>query len=312
MKKILILLILTLVLVGCTGTGKEEPTAGKAFIGGTNGIGIAFVDTEPPAEVLDDGQQTFRITLLLTNSGEYTIPSGNILASLSGISKEAFNLNSLNVRSNFDLERARKDRTQVTPGAIEELSFGDAKYLPNLPADFFTELRADVCYDYKTEAITGVCLKKNLLQRNPDDNCAVDNQAVKVENSGGPIQIANVRQRPISGNKLSVTFDVTNSGAGKVYKPGTFTDVCTSNDMNENVVVVELSSPTGKYPINCRRFTNTNSGEAKLVNNVKSVTCEIDTSGLQEATFEDLLLISTKYVYRQAVGVPITIRNSAY
>src|SRR3989338_333815 len=107
MKKILLLVFLALILAGCKGGTEDTQAADKAFIGGTNGISIAFVDTEPPTEVLDDGQQVFRMTLLLSNLGEYTIPSGKILASLSGISREAFNLASLNVRSNFDLERAR-------------------------------------------------------------------------------------------------------------------------------------------------------------------------------------------------------------
>jgi len=312
MKRIAILILLALFLAGCANTDDKDTTTGKAFIGGTEGITLAFVGTEPPAEVLDDGQQTFFITMLLTNNGEYTIPAGKIIASLSGISKEAFNLATLNIKSNFDLERARKERDQTTPGAIEELNFGEAKYKPDLPADFFTEIRADVCYDYETSAISSLCLKKNLLQKNDEDNCAVDNAQSKFENSGGPIQITSIRQRPVSGNKLSVTFDIMNQGPGKVYKPGTFIDVCTSNDINENVVVVELSSPTSKFPINCRRFIDASTGEVRLVNGIKTVTCEIDTSGLQEATFADILLIKARYVYRQAISTPVTIRNAAF
>src|SRR3989344_331452 len=128
-KRLVVILGLLLLVSACAGLTKgADKGSDSAFVGGTKALSIAFAAEEPPAKVLDDDQEEFFITLLLKNEGEFTIPSGRILASLSGISKEAFSLNSLNVKSDFDLERVRKDRDLLSAGGIEELSFGMAKY----------------------------------------------------------------------------------------------------------------------------------------------------------------------------------------
>ena len=312
MKKRLVLFIsLVFLLAGCTGLSKgTDQSSDSAFVGGTKALSLAFAGDEPPAKVLDDNQEEFFITLLLKNEGEFTIPKGRILASLSGISKEAFSLNSLNVKSDFDLERVRKDRDLLSAGGIEELSFGMAKYKSDLPADFDTDIRANVCYDYETQAVASICLKKNPLERGDEDSCLVDNQAVKVENSGAPVQVVGFRQRPTSGSKILVSFDVSNKGIGKAYSPSTFTDVCKEMEDNADMIEVSLSSSSGNMKISCSKFGNSNKGIVRLVNNIKTVSCDIDTSGIQDISYQDFLIVKMRYMYRDLISVPITIEDA--
>lgn len=314
MKKRLLLFVFLIVLAGCASlTRTQQPESEGAFVGGTQGLSMSFVEGEPPARVLDDGQEVFFITLMLRNEGEFTVPTGRIISSLSGISQDAFALKSLDAKSDFVLESKSKSRDATLPGGQEEISFGEAKYKPDLPADFPIDLRADICYDYQTEAVTSICLKKNVLARDElEDNCMIDNPSLKVENSGGPIQISNVNERPGGNNKVRVSFDVSNRGIGAVYEPNTFTSSCGGNEDKKDTMFVEISSTSNKYKIACSRFGNTNRGLVRLVNGVKTVNCEVDTSGLQETSFTDFLIIKSTYMYRDAVSVPITIENAEF
>ncbi len=314
-KRLVFFVPILLFLAGCAGFGGTGTTdqEGEGFAGGTQALQLGFLEEEPPEKVLDNGQETFLITLLLRNEGEYTIPKGRILASLSGISREAFTLKSLTVKSDFDLEKKAKSRDQVTPGGQEELNFGEAKYKPDLPADFNLDLRADVCYDYQTEAVTSLCLKKQAFSRTDvNDNCVLDNPSPQVENSGGPLQVSNVHQRPTGAHKIRLSFDVGNKGVGAVYPPGIFTSQCGGNEQQTDSLQVELMSTGNKYPISCSKFASGHKGVIRLVNGVKTVNCEIDTSGLQEASFTDFLIIKMQYMYRDSVSVPLTIENSDF
>ncbi|MDO8556221.1 MAG: hypothetical protein Q7R96_03545 [Nanoarchaeota archaeon] len=316
MQKRFISILLGLIFIAaCTGLGGGQQAGNdKGFAGGNQALALAFIEGEPPAKVLDNNQESFPLTLLLSNQGEYTIPKGKILASLSGISREAFGLNSLTVKSTFDLEKRSKTRDQVNTGGQEELSFGDAKYKPNLPADFGLTLRADICYDYQNEAVTAVCLKKEVLNRATiNDNCALDTQNGKIENSGGPLQISNFHQRPTGTNKIRISFDVANKGVGAAYPPGTFTAVCGGGDEKAlDSVEVSISSTGNKYKISCSKFNSGDKGTIRLVNGIKTVTCEIDTNTLQEAAFTDFFIIKTRYQYRDGITYPITIENSDF
>ena len=79
----------------------------------------------------------------------------------------------------------------------------------------------------------------------------------------------------------------------------------------KNTVHVSVSSPETALHPQCTQLGGGSKGIIKLVNNQKDITCTIDTQGLQEVTFQDLVIISLDYTYREAVVVPITIVNSA-
>ncbi|MDO8628770.1 MAG: hypothetical protein Q7R56_03375, partial [Nanoarchaeota archaeon] len=164
MQKRYLFSILLLLLVGCTaGTNTQEQN--NAFVGGKQALSLGFLEGEPPAKVLDNNQEGFGITLLVRNEGEYSIPKGRIFATLSGISKDSFGLKALTVKSDFDLEKKTKTRDQTLTGGQDEITFGEAKYKPDLPADFPLNLRADLCYDYQTTTVTSICLKRDVFAR---------------------------------------------------------------------------------------------------------------------------------------------------
>ncbi|HLC72749.1 MAG TPA: hypothetical protein VJH37_04145 [Candidatus Nanoarchaeia archaeon] len=309
-RGIVFLSLLVFVLAGCQG-GQQTTNADSPFIGGTQAVEVAFVPNEPPARVLDSGQETFFITLLLKNGGEFTVPRNGLIASLSGLPQKSFNIRSLNVVNDKEISGATKDAALVQPGGEELLEFGEAKYTIDIPASFTTQLRADICYTYQTKAVANLCLKKNVVSRTTvNDVCDVNVPSVAIHNSAGPIQSTDLRQTSVGANRVKVTFKVKNVGTGAVYQPSAFTNICAGQDTLKDMVKVTLTSPELAFTVQCSQLNNQNSGIVRLVNKEKDITCTIDTTGLQDVTFQNLLLLQMDYMYRTAVVTQLTVDNA--
>lgn len=302
------ILILAILVVGCAETETTTPRKLTDYVGGTDGISIEFEDEAPPDEVFDNSEEDFFIALDIKNEGEYTIEEGGIIASLSGISKTDFSLASLHKKSNFDLERKLEERE----GGRDTLDFGDASYKVDLASDFTTQIIADVCYQYRTVAASSICLKKDTRQHRTADACLINNEDIDFENSGAPIQITDVDEASSGMNKIKLNFVIENEGGGSFYKPGTFRDKCIPDDAKkeEDYVYVEVSDPAGRLNFDCSALGGDNKGEVRLYDGKKQISCTLNTAGLQETAYEQLIDITVDYFYRGAISKDITITNA--
>ncbi|MBS3117447.1 hypothetical protein J4430_01030 [Candidatus Woesearchaeota archaeon] len=302
-KSYLVICAVTLLFIaGCTSATNKQEAKGRSFVGGTDGLDFLFAKGSPPDRVLDSGQEEFDIALLITNLGEFTVPRGRLIATLSGIAAQDFNIGSLTKVSDFALAGKGIDRELTIEGDTEEILFERAKYQPDLPADFFVTIRADICYDYQTRAVGSLCLKRNPRERSvSQDICDVDAEEVVIENSGAPLQIELLRQRPSSSNIIKVSFDVVNKNNGVPYNQGTFNAECSGNDAQKDKVRVRLDSPGNRLNIRCSRFDDRAEGVINLIAGRKQVTCDIDTTNLQNIAFQHPLIISVDYMYREAI-----------
>ncbi len=305
-----LLLITSLVLfTGCENKTDKVRRLSN-YIGGSDGLAIGFTKNAPPDSVLDERQEDFDLSLDLENKGEYTIMPGEILATLSGIDREAFNLPSLNAKNAFQLERKINDRGVVRDGGRNDLPFGLATYTEDLAADFTTDIVADICYKYRTVAVAATCLKRNTLQLKTTDACLIDNDKVEFENSGAPIQVTNVETRKAGRNSVKITFLIENKGSGEVYLPGTFTDSCFGHEKDEARAHVTMDSPSPRINFRCDLFNSASQGDVKLYDKKRQVSCIIDTGSLQETAYEALVNIQIDYIYRNAIFKEITIENT--
>ena len=310
-KGVLILVILlSLFIVGCqTGQKKEKQTLG-IFIGGTDALDFSFLEGQPPSKVLDNLQEPFFIGLKLQNKGEFEIPPNKVIASLSGINSEAFSLSSLNARLSIPLEGKIKSGDQIIESSPEEIQFDEANYKHDLNADFPTSLRVDVCYEYKTKAITRVCLKKKAVEKILEDKCSVLSDSVATETSSAPLQIKEVKQRSSAAQEVKLTFKIVNQGKGDVYPPTAFSDKCTEITSDKNKLFVEVTSPSAKVNIRCSQMQDSSKGIIKLALNEKTISCSIPTSDLQETAFEEPVSIVLSYFYKGSIEKQITVLNS--
>ncbi len=309
----LALLFLVMIISGCQGIGfgkKPVPVGPSAFVGGTQGLAMAFAEDQPPDTVLDDGQEEFFVTLLLRNLGEHTVPVGGVIGSLSGVVQTSFGLKSLDVVNSVPIYSVTKEGDQVISGGEELLEFGTASFGPDLPANTPFVLKADLCYAYQTQAVTTVCLKKDVLQKEVGEVCNINNAALKFENSGAPMHSVDFKQSSVGTNKVKVSFKVVNRGIGAVYEPGTFSGKCVGKEGEKNRVRVTVDSPDKTFSASCTQLGGSNTGVVTLVNNQKDITCTIETSGLQEITFQDLFIVKLDYMYREAVQTPLLVANA--
>jgi len=314
MKKIIyigLILIVIVFLNGCDGTGGGTTTkGGKAYIGGEDGLGFEFDEDAPPDEVMDDGEESFPIRLKVKNEGEYTINKGGIIASLSGISKDDFDLSSLHAVSDFELQR--KEKTTSAEGEENVLDFDDAKFVNDLAADFDTTVFADVCYRYRTVAAASVCLKKDTVQsKKSRDACDIREDDVDYENSGAPLQVTSIKQFPGGANKVTFTFVVENKGSGRVYNSGQFTNECIVDDeLANDELDITITSPSGSINIICDTLDDSNSGRIKLFNSKRTVTCGINTGSLQSTAYEGRVNIKLDYFYINEVKKDLLVKNA--
>lgn len=306
-------LVLLLSLSGAQGCPKEETEAvAGVYIGGVSGLDASFVPGEPPVEVLDNKQEAFYITLSVENFGEFTVPKGKVIATLSGINKDDFGMKSLNIKSKSEIYGVSRIGTEVIEGGFEEMQFDEAKYKPDLPADFTLQLRADVCYAYQTDSLTRLCLKKNPLQRREEDVCDVTSEFIVVDNSGAPLQISDVKSVGAGVDSVIFKFVVENMGAGVVYEDNAFTDKCEFKQDKKDKVNVKVKSPSGKLDIKCGILSDKDYGVVRLIDGRKTVSCNIKTSGLQETAFEEPLEVVLNYFYKDSVGTGFTVVDFGY
>ena len=94
MKFQLAFLVCTVFLMAACGT--NEPTEGSQIPSGNvpsdDSVGVDFIENAPPAEVYSKSQ--FEVILRLQNLGQYTIPEGELEATLGGFYPPDFNINS--------------------------------------------------------------------------------------------------------------------------------------------------------------------------------------------------------------------------
>src|SRR3990167_5711985 len=108
-----------------------------------------------------------------------------------------------------------------------------------------------------------------------------------ISNSGAPVQVMTLSERPAGTNQVRVIFEIENKGKGVSYLKDTFSgSVCleSGNRVKENKVNVLVSSDDD-VTITCNKLNDQAQGEVRLVENKVILSCDIDTSRLQDTTF---------------------------
>ena len=184
-----------------------------------------------------------------------------------------------------------------------------AQYTIDIPG--FHHLRADICYTYQTQALANICLKKDVLRKDLDDVCDVKVPNLPIENSGGPFQVVQAHEDTVGKNKIKFNFKVKNSGIGAIYEPGSFTNLCAGQEDKRDKVKITLTSPENAFQIQCSQLGNTHTGVVRLVNGEKDISCTIDTTNLQDITFQGLVIVTMDYMYRSGVIKQLVVQNAA-
>lgn len=310
-KKAVILGLIILLILGLTGCDKKEETTETTienpFIGGVNGLEANFENLR--ADVRDQGQDPFDIILKLENNGEQNIEVNKVKVTLSGINPTEFSITQSDLTKRTTEESISRKKTtegDITPSAPAFIEYTGINYKGKITGtQMIFPLKADICYNYKTNAVGKLCVRSNALT-SEEGVCTVTGEKT-IYSSGSPVQIANLKENARAKNKVGFTFEIINAGDGSLYKTGENCDQ--SKRENENKVHVKVESNLAG--LNCVGLTNTGTGITEgyvtMYAGTKIISCSQETP---VNDFEQVIKITAEYDYEISKTESIIVKSS--
>ncbi|OIO66326.1 hypothetical protein AUJ68_01235 [Candidatus Woesearchaeota archaeon CG1_02_57_44] len=314
-KRFLVLLAAMIVIAGCSGNDNTAATTKqKPFIGGSEGVTMAFISGNPPGEVFDSATYPFDVTLKLENVGEFNVPADQMRVKITGISPADFGVNAadLNKPAPENLDSASIDpQGEIIKGTATYLNFPGLKFMETLPGNTPFNVYATSCYTYGTTGQAMLCMREDVLNEK-DVGCKV-NEKKTTYSSGSPVQVTSFEEAPAGSDKVTFSFMVEHRGTGKVSLHGSscnaadervndkkvFVDVSTGNDLSSGLTCSGLQGGTAT------------SGYITLYENEKrQVRCTQSNVPGQVGDFEKRVTINLLFDYEQSVSTPLLVKHS--
>jgi len=294
---ILILVLILLVVSGCTGGSKatKDPTSTTFAATGSNGVEVAFTQNQPPAKVYTGAPLT--VMAQVQNKGTYDVQNVDIF--LSGFDPNIIRMGT----GRKSVRNLDGKSTLNTQGDVDTVDFtssnlvlpiGTVKYDPNVMMSW--------CYPYETIASPMACV-------DPRPQYTAENKACKVANlatggsQGAPISVKTVEAQA-TPSYMVFRIHISNVGGGQVFDYGKLSS-CPFNlqysDLDK-VYVKEVSLGTGKRPTECKP-----KNPLRLVNGQATLFCKFAQVG--GPAFQTPLNVKLQYGYTKSVTKKIQIQN---
>lgn len=318
-NQILILCIAAIMLfaAGCGQSNNQPGVAGSKFVGGKEGISLSFATGSVPNKILDQGQ-SFAVSVVLKNAGDYTIENGaDATVRITGIDPADFGTTSsgLTQDSATQIRGAQKDvQGNVVQGETVSLDFptggGSLTHQKAISGSITYNVRADVCYKYGTTVNTKLCVLEDILgTKGTEGKLCKINELKTVDNSGAPVQVETFTESVSSANKVSFVFKVKHVGAGTVHE---VSSECSKDFQKKDKVHVEIDTglSDGLSCSGLQAGTASGSvytGDAQLLNGEREIRC---TQTINTPTdLEKLVTIKLTYDYDQYITTPLEVQH---
>jgi len=306
-KKVLALMIVFSIMFIAVQCGKTQTkTTGGTFISGTDGVKISFKDT-----MVSEFQQSdsVPVNVILQNKGENDLIAGEAKVKLFGVDLANFGLSS--AKSYKGTTGALKGISSINPeGSEQEVNFGNMKYAQQVVgSDISYTLRAKVCYPYKTNALSGVCMTSKEFEKVETGICSLSGEKItKGDVSSAPVQITSITEETRGSEQVKFNIKIENKGDGNIYS---ITSNCDELDKDsikaldkKNKVSYEVLAPTN---VKCGS-AEASKGEITLVAGDKgassyTLTCWKTVDDI----YEDKLNIRISYIYISETSKQIRI-----
>jgi len=293
---IALLVCLILLISACKKSGAATGGAPRTpFIEGTAGLTMNFEKDSPPPEVTDDESFSFNVIVRLKNEGEAKVEKNNVKLNLVGFDPNDFGKgfdDVKDVQPDDDLQSrklgAEGDIVEGNPTFVTFPRGGDNFVPRKFSGNTEFTFRADVCYHYKTEANTKLCVLRDMINVRDNAICKPTSSRT-IHSSSAPVQVTNFRQSVVGKDKLTFSFDVSLSGNVDIFwdkqesKPTRFDDGCprdprTRRERENNVGVEITEIPTDPVFSNlkCGGLDSSSKGVVKLVSGKRTITCTVD------------------------------------
>lgn len=302
-KKILASLLVFSIMFIAAQCGTTQPTnTGGTFSGGTNGVKVSFKDT-----MVSEFQQSdsVPVNVVLTNKGENGLNAGDAKVKLFGLNLVNFGLTSAGLYKGTSGEL--KGVSSINPeGSEQEVSFGNMKYNQQVLGNDVTfslatnnPLRAKVCYPYKTNSLSNVCIKSEALGRAVTGSCSLDGEKLaKGDVSSAPIQITSITEKTRGSDQVQFNIKIENKGDGDVYSINSNCEELDKDSIkaldNKNKITYEIVAPIN---VKCGS-AEASKGEITLIAGDKGATSYTLTCWEKVTDiYSDQLSIKLSYMY---------------
>ena len=307
MRKIVVILLLLIFVLACKPTAKKEVKLESPYIGGSQGLSSEFFQLRK--DVFDGGNDPFEISVKLQNLGETPVKKEHVRVRISGINPAEFGKteDQLSTGSPDDIIEVRTGPTgtiQSPPTTVEFTNLNYKGQLAGASAQF--PLRADICYLYRTEAVSKLCIRADLLNPRPGGICEVEGSKT-LYSSGAPVQISSFQEQTRAKDKVGFTFEVKNAATGSVFERNSACDRTDRRKENRVYAIVN----TGLSGLTCTGLESTGKGAegfVTLYGGSKIVTCTQTIVGRTD--FEQLVNMEAIYDYEQTTQTSITVKSS--
>jgi hypothetical protein len=289
--------IFLLLLAACQPS-EEAPGEVETFLGGSQGLALQF--TQLRSEVFDGGNDPFDVVVRLENKGEWDVPAPKAKVRLAGINPSEFGKNpeDFALAPPDDLPAVTRE-SRSNPIDVE---FRNLNYLAQVTGAALPPfpLVATACYSYGTDAVSRICVRKDLLKKDVG-LCTVE-EPKTVADSGAPVHVVNFQEQARGRDRVAFIFDVRHVGKGAVYELGS---QCASRQMQNKVRVKVDSRIPG---LSCSFATGTGTeGAVTLVDGVKTVTCTQPIQNLGD--YEQPVNIQLEYDYEDSITGQLTVKH---
>jgi len=302
---IALLIAIMFILAGCS-SGGSSGTPLTEYRVGTEGLVPDFVHNSPPYIVYAE-DENFPVTVEIKNRGVYPGEGdGNLEADIYFL---GFDNNIITGLDQLDVtfqEEEAKTRfnpeggiTVVNAEAVVSPSFFQEAKIDNYDAN----IKAILCYPYKTFASIDVCIDPNPNRDSQLDTCTPSIHGAGSQ--GAPIAISSVESIAQKG-KARFLITISNVGGGEVIRHSELsrcTDVeLDRTDMDKiTVITAELSNG---IPLDC-----TPDGDISLINGKATLICKAE--GLDETmpAFETILQMELEYGYKKSISRSVQIQG---
>ncbi|MBW3010918.1 hypothetical protein KY326_01725 [Candidatus Woesearchaeota archaeon] len=307
----MILLAITVLAVGCAqrDVGEERGIFGgdkgtvetRAFIGGTNGLLLEFSPDRPRDKVFSGGADPFDVEIQLINDGEWEVMKDDVTVTLSGLDPAEFGYTEARKNPDEDLlAKYRDPQGTVIPSNAVYIIYESLNREQPVLGDTTYPVRADICYKYGTNAISSLCIRKDLRSRE-EGVCAVDGSRV-VQNSASPVQVVELTENAASSTALAFTFRIQKKGNGKVYR---LASDCNPQRVDENRVFVEIDTGLPGLVCSGLREGSDNTGYADLRAGEAIIRCKQDIAVQND--FVKSINIKLQYDYKETISTSIAV-----
>lgn len=303
-----------------SGTGDA---ANAAFVGGTVGLNAYLIEGLPPAIINDANTFPFGFGIAIENQGEADVGPGTdnpfVMVRLEGINPEQFGTTDADLRRVLDAPIKGSTRNYdgtVFPGEITSVIFEPLTYIPDIRGNTQFTMRADICYDYQTDATALLCIKDDVLESIQDTSiCSITGEKFP-QNSGGPLQITSVVENPMASNKIQINFKIEHVGIGEFFgRPADGdSEICDFSSRNFNKYYVDVEvvplQDSGSV-VTCSRFSGSNTGRIKLYQGAATtISCTLERTRTSAGrVYQEPLNIKLKYRYGQFIETPLVIQD---